>query len=55
MGAFKRCLEKKGITVGVQDLYIAATAQINTLSIVTLNLKDFKNINISILNPWEIR
>jgi predicted nucleic acid-binding protein len=47
-------LIKKGVTVGIQDLYIAATAMVNSLAVVTLNLKDFKNTNISIFNPWEL-
>jgi toxin FitB len=52
-GLLSAHLKNKGINVGTQDLYIAATALVNSLAIVTLNLKDFKDVNISIFNPWE--
>ena len=52
-GQLNADLMRKGVTVGIQDLYIASTAIVNSLTIVTLNLKDFKNANISIFNPWE--
>lgn len=52
-GQLNANLMKKGVTVGIQDLYIAAIAMTNNLTIVTLNLKDFKNANILIFNPWD--
>lgn len=45
-------LQSKGICVGVQDLYIAATAKAHGFPLVTLNTKDFQQINIPIINPW---
>lgn len=51
-GLLSASLKNKGINVGIQDLYIAATARVNSLSIVTLNHKDFKDTDISIFNPW---
>jgi len=51
-GLLSASLKNKGINVGIQDLYIAATARVNSLAVVTLNFKDFKDIEISIFNPW---
>lgn len=53
-GRLNTYLEKKGIKIGVQDLYIAATAKINGLMIVTLNTKDFVYDNIPLVNPWVL-
>lgn len=46
-------LRLKGISVGVQDLYIAATAKSKGFSLVTLNVKDFQELNIPLFNPWQ--
>lgn len=45
-------LQKKGITISVQDLYIAASARAHGFALVTLNVKDFHEIDIPIINPW---
>lgn len=51
--AFLNCsLQKNGITVGVQDLYIAASARAHGFALVTLNVKDFHAIDIPLINPW---
>ena len=52
-GLLSAGLKNKGINVGIQDLYIAATARVNSLAVVTLNLKDFKDTDIPIFNPWS--
>lgn len=52
-GSLNAQLLKKGISVGVQDLYIAATAKSYAMELITLNVKDFKSIDLSIINPWE--
>lgn len=52
-GLINSTLQKKGITVGVQDLYIAATAASKNLALITINMKDFANIDIVTINPWE--
>lgn len=52
-GMLNSSLQKKGLTVGVQDLYIAATAAAKNLVLITLNTKDFINIDLTIVNPWE--
>lgn len=52
-GTINANLQKKGICVGVQDLYIGATVKAYGLELVTLNTKDFESLDISIINPWE--
>ncbi len=47
-------LRKKGISIGVQDLYLAATAQVHSLTILTINVKHFQPIGIQVINPWKI-
>ena len=47
-------LQRKGICVGLQDLYIAATAKAHCFSLITLNLKDFQSIDIPVINPWAV-
>lgn len=47
-------LQRKGHTVGVQDLYIAATAKSHGFAIVTRNVKDFQHTKIPLINPWEL-
>lgn len=46
-------LQRKGHHVGVQDLYIAATAKAHGFAIVTRNVKDFQYTKIAVINPWE--
>lgn len=44
---------RKGYTMGIQDLYIAATAKTEGFAIVTLNIKDFEQTGIPLFNPWS--
>lgn len=46
-------LLKQGITTGVQDLYIAATARTHGMSIITLNEKHFIPTGVKVINPWK--
>ena len=39
---------------GDRDAWIAATAIVHELTVVTRNVRDFQTANLSILNPWEI-
>lgn len=43
----------KGKQSNVQDLYIAATAQVYGFAIVTTNTKDFIPTGLVVLNPWK--
>ena len=36
------------------DLFIAATARVHGLTIVTRNEKDFEPMGVQYLNPWEL-
>lgn len=37
----------------INDAYIAATAQIHDLTLVTRNVKDFQNIDLKLFNPFQ--
>ena len=43
----------KGKTIKVADGLIAATALHHDLTIVTRNVKDFEQLGVGLLNPWE--
>lgn len=36
----------------LSDSFIAATAMVHNLTLVTRNVKDFESIDVSIVNPW---
>jgi predicted nucleic acid-binding protein len=44
--------EGTGRPIGVMDAFIAATAEIYALTLVTRNLADFKSSVRAALNPW---
>ncbi len=35
------------------DTYIAATASVHNLTMVTRNVRNFQGLPVSILNPWQ--
>ncbi|MBE8232309.1 MAG: type II toxin-antitoxin system VapC family toxin, partial [Endozoicomonadaceae bacterium] len=37
-----------------RDAMIAATSIVNGYTLVTRNVKDFKHINVKLINPWLI-
>jgi toxin FitB len=39
----------------IEDAIIAATAQVHRLQIATRNVKDFKEFNVPVLNPFTFR
>ena len=43
---------KAGIILGVMDTFLAATAQLYGLALVTRNTKHFENLEIALVNPW---
>jgi toxin FitB len=51
-GSLNAKLQKKGCMVGLQDIYIAATAKSWDLSLITLNVKDFEHMDLMVINPW---
>lgn len=40
-------------TLPAVDGYIAATALVNGLTVVTRNTRDFEGTGVAVLNPWE--
>jgi predicted nucleic acid-binding protein len=44
---------KAGRTFSQPDLIIAATALENHLTLVTRNVKDFADLGLTIVNPWD--
>jgi len=47
-------LKKGGIKLPVIDSLIAATALINSLTVVTRNTQDIERFGATILNPWTL-
>ena len=43
----------RGTPLAVVDGLLAATALEHNLTLVTRNVKDFRSIGVTILNPWE--
>jgi len=41
-----------GLTIGIMDCFIAATARHLGLTLVTRNRKDFRGLGIELLDPW---
>jgi len=44
---------RKQNRIRLPDAIIAASAAVNNLCLVIRNIEDFKNINITILNPFD--
>ncbi len=44
--------EKLGRPIEVMDAYLAATAEVHQLALVTRNDSDFESVVHSVLNPW---
>ena len=42
-----------GRTPELADILIAGTAQANNLVLVTRNVRDFENLGVEIVNPWD--
>jgi predicted nucleic acid-binding protein len=45
-------VQKIGLTLGSMDAFVAATAEVYGLTLVTRNVKDFRRLGLSLLDPW---
>ena len=45
--------KERAVTFSQPDLFIAATAQVHSLTLCTRNEKDFRRTNIPVFNPWS--
>jgi predicted nucleic acid-binding protein len=46
-------MKRKGKPMPTIDALIAATALHHNLTVVSRNVNDFKNADVSVINPWE--
>ena len=44
---------KIGLTLGSMDAFVAATAEAHGLTLATRNVKDFRRLGVSLLDPWQ--
>lgn len=51
-GSIRAALEKMGMTVGVNDLHIAAHARSEGLTLVSNNLREFERVPGLVLENW---
>jgi toxin FitB len=42
-----------GKPIGVMDAFLAATAEVHALTLVTRNVSDFTASGVSVFNPWS--
>lgn len=42
-----------GHSLAVSDALIAGTAVVNNFALVTRNARDFKNLGVELVNPWD--
>ena len=52
-GGMSAQAQMKGITLGVIDGLLGATAIDHELTVATRNVKDFSGCNVPVFNPWE--
>ena len=53
-GSVRSNLEKRGLTIGVNDLHIAAHARSEGLTLVTNNLREFERVEALQLVNWAV-
>lgn len=52
--AWAKLMHRRSQTLA-EDAFIAATAQVHELSVVTRNVRDFKALGVQTVNPFEFR
>ncbi len=53
-GSIRSAPERRGQTIGVNDLHIAAHARIEGLTLVTNNLREFERVAALQLDNWAV-
>jgi predicted nucleic acid-binding protein len=53
-GRLSAAAKRKGITVAVVDGVLAATALEHDLTLVIRNVRDFADLGVVVLNPWDV-
>jgi len=48
-----RAQQQRGTTPPIVDSFIAATALVHELTLITRNVKDFATLGVAIINPWD--
>lgn len=52
LGAMSAQAQRSGTPIGVMDAFLAATARVHVLTLVTRNDGDFASTGVELLNPW---
>jgi toxin FitB len=52
-GELSAKVKRQGLSVGVVDRYLAAAARVHAMAIVTRNTKDFRALDVNLVNPWH--
>ncbi len=52
-GHLAAAAKRRGVTVAVVDGVLAATALERDLTLVTRNTRDFSDLGVALLNPWD--
>ena len=50
---FRARTHRRGAELALADALIAGTAKANDLFVLTRNVRDFANLGIDVVNPWE--
>jgi predicted nucleic acid-binding protein len=53
-GAIRARAARQRLTIAAMDALIAATAEVNQMTVVTRNVRDFEAWGGPIVNPWAI-
>lgn len=52
-GQYMGLAKSRGFGLGIMDGWIAASAAVHGLTLVTRNIRDFENLPIVLINPWQ--
>lgn len=51
---FRAQMHRSGRHLNLGDSLIAGTAKVNALAIATRNVRDFENLELTVVNPWDL-